>query len=275
LDDAWKSVSAFCLLGDIASAHNDLETARAQYGAALSLCRQTNNDDAEPRALIGLGTTVVRDGDLVTGRKLLVEGLTRSTTLGLTPRQAAALDGLAIWATAAGEAALALNLAGVTAAYCERTGRENSPTDKRLLGTALEPAYRVLGDAASIEFERGRQMSWASAIVLATAEKSPTPSLPDSESRDRTDREHCRDTMSPSSSQLSAEMTNAPVRIRLTRRQAEVLRLVAAGKTDRQIAAELVLSEKTIGRHLEDIYARLGVSSRAAATLVAVRHDLI
>jgi DNA-binding NarL/FixJ family response regulator len=61
---------------------------------------------------------------------------------------------------------------------------------------------------------------------------------------------------------------------RLTARQAEVLRLVAAGKSDRQIAAELVLSEKTVGRHLENIFARLGVSSRAAATAIAVRQGL-
>ena len=61
---------------------------------------------------------------------------------------------------------------------------------------------------------------------------------------------------------------------RLTARQAEVLRLVADGKTDRQIAAELVLSEKTVGRHLENIFARLGVSSRAAATVVALRAGL-
>jgi DNA-binding NarL/FixJ family response regulator len=60
----------------------------------------------------------------------------------------------------------------------------------------------------------------------------------------------------------------------LTGRQAEVLRLVAQGKTDRQIAGELVLSEKTVGRHLENIFARLGVSSRAAATVVAVRQGL-
>ena len=60
----------------------------------------------------------------------------------------------------------------------------------------------------------------------------------------------------------------------LTTRQTEVLRLVAEGKTDRQIAAELVLSEKTVGRHLENIFARLGVSSRAAATVAAVHMGL-
>jgi DNA-binding CsgD family transcriptional regulator/tetratricopeptide (TPR) repeat protein len=60
----------------------------------------------------------------------------------------------------------------------------------------------------------------------------------------------------------------------LTARQTEVLRLVAQGKTDRQIAAELVLSEKTVGHYLENIFIRLGVSSRAAATVVAVRKGL-
>ena len=57
----------------------------------------------------------------------------------------------------------------------------------------------------------------------------------------------------------------------LTEREAEVLRLVAAGKTNRQIAAELVLSEKTVARHLSNIFDKLGVSSRAAATAFALR----
>jgi DNA-binding NarL/FixJ family response regulator len=70
------------------------------------------------------------------------------------------------------------------------------------------------------------------------------------------------------------EVPDAGTPARLTARQAEVLRLVAEGKTDRQIAGELVLSEKTVGRHLENIFARLGVSSRAAATTVAVRQGL-
>jgi DNA-binding NarL/FixJ family response regulator len=58
---------------------------------------------------------------------------------------------------------------------------------------------------------------------------------------------------------------------RLTPREVEVLRLVAQGKTDRQIAAELVISEKTVGRHLENIFGKLDVSSRTAAAAVATR----
>jgi ATP/maltotriose-dependent transcriptional regulator MalT len=60
----------------------------------------------------------------------------------------------------------------------------------------------------------------------------------------------------------------------LTPREVEVLRLVATGKTNRAIAAELFLSEKTIARHVSNIFTKLGVSSRSAATAYAYQHDL-
>jgi DNA-binding CsgD family transcriptional regulator len=61
----------------------------------------------------------------------------------------------------------------------------------------------------------------------------------------------------------------------LTPRELEVLRLVAAGKTNRSIATELFLSEKTVARHLSNIFTKLGLSSRAAATAYAYEHDLV
>ena len=61
----------------------------------------------------------------------------------------------------------------------------------------------------------------------------------------------------------------------LTRREQQVLRLVAAGETNRGIATELVLSERTVDRHVSNIYAKLGVSSRAAATAYAYEHQLV
>ncbi len=60
----------------------------------------------------------------------------------------------------------------------------------------------------------------------------------------------------------------------LSQREAEVLRLVAAGKTNRQIAQILVLSEKTVINHLTTVYTKIGVDNRAGATAFAVRHDL-
>jgi DNA-binding CsgD family transcriptional regulator/tetratricopeptide (TPR) repeat protein len=62
---------------------------------------------------------------------------------------------------------------------------------------------------------------------------------------------------------------------RLTARELEVLRLVASGKTNREIAARLVLSERTVDRHVSNIFAKLGVSSRSAATAYAYEHALV
>jgi DNA-binding CsgD family transcriptional regulator len=61
----------------------------------------------------------------------------------------------------------------------------------------------------------------------------------------------------------------------LTRRELQVLRLIAAGKTNKAIAAELFLSEKTVDRHVSNILTKLDVSSRVAATAYAYEHKLI
>jgi DNA-binding CsgD family transcriptional regulator len=61
----------------------------------------------------------------------------------------------------------------------------------------------------------------------------------------------------------------------LTARELQVLRLVAAGETNKAIAAVLVLSDRTVERHARNIFAKLGVSSRAAATAYAYKHKLV
>lgn len=61
----------------------------------------------------------------------------------------------------------------------------------------------------------------------------------------------------------------------LTQRELEVLRLVATGKSNRDIAAELVISERTVARHLQNIFAKLRVSSRTAASAFAFERELV
>ena len=61
----------------------------------------------------------------------------------------------------------------------------------------------------------------------------------------------------------------------LTARELQVLRLVATGMANRAIAAELFLSEKTVARHLSNIFTKLDVSSRSAATAYAYEHGLV
>jgi DNA-binding NarL/FixJ family response regulator len=55
----------------------------------------------------------------------------------------------------------------------------------------------------------------------------------------------------------------------------QVLRLVAGGETNKAIATDLVLSERTIDRHVSNIFTKLGVSSRAGATAHAYKHQLV
>ncbi len=61
----------------------------------------------------------------------------------------------------------------------------------------------------------------------------------------------------------------------LTQRELEILRLLASGKTNRDIARALVISEKTVASHVSHIFTKLGVTSRSAATAYAYDHDLV
>jgi DNA-binding CsgD family transcriptional regulator len=61
----------------------------------------------------------------------------------------------------------------------------------------------------------------------------------------------------------------------LTSRELEVLRLIARGKSNREIAGALVISERTVARHVQNIFAKLGVSSRSSASVFATENDLL
>ncbi|MGH3093117.1 MAG: LuxR C-terminal-related transcriptional regulator [Gaiellaceae bacterium] len=75
--------------------------------------------------------------------------------------------------------------------------------------------------------------------------------------------------------QTLTKRTPSPDAHGLTARELEVLRLVAAGKSNREIASELVISEHTVARHVQNIFTKLRLSSRAAATAFAFAHDLV
>ena len=73
--------------------------------------------------------------------------------------------------------------------------------------------------------------------------------------------------------QLRAVQATVPTG--LTPRELQVLRRVAAGGTNRAIASELRISERTVARHVSNIFLKLGLSSRAAATAYAYRHSIV
>ncbi len=79
----------------------------------------------------------------------------------------------------------------------------------------------------------------------------------------------------PAADQVDRLLAPATLPSGLTARVAEVLRLVASGRSNAQIAADLVLSEKTVARHLSNIFTKLEVGSRTAATAFAFEHGLV
>jgi DNA-binding NarL/FixJ family response regulator len=83
-------------------------------------------------------------------------------------------------------------------------------------------------------------------------------------------------TITPSSAASVQPTTSASEHpAELTPREVEVLGLVAEGLTNPQVAQKLFLSPRTVQRHLNSVYRKLGVSSRAAATRLALEHGLL
>ncbi|HET9243474.1 MAG TPA: HD domain-containing phosphohydrolase [Gaiella sp.] len=154
-------------------------------------------------------------------------------------------------------------LAGLASAHHERVdgsgyhrslGAESLSRAQRLLAAAdvyaalvadrpHRAAFPVDEAAAALDGEAGLDRD-AVACVLAAAGQRPAPSPPS----------------------WPAELTD---------REVEVLRLIARGRSNREVAQQLFISPKTVGRHVENLYAKLGVSSRAAAAVFAMEHRLL
>jgi DNA-binding CsgD family transcriptional regulator len=79
----------------------------------------------------------------------------------------------------------------------------------------------------------------------------------------------------PDVARIASHAKGSTQRYGLTKRELQVLRLVAAGKTNKVIASELFVSRRTIDRHVSNLFDKLGVSSRAGATSYAYRHKLV
>ena len=159
------------------------------------------------------------------------------------------LEGVAQLAAAEGEAAQALRLAGAAAALRAAIGAGETPPFRAYVERRLERARRALGKKAGARaFEEGRALTPEEALSEAgqalkhAAEETPA---------------------------------SGTVRGLLSAREVEVLRLVAEGLTDGQVAEKLHISPRTVGVHLRSIYKKFAVRSRAAAVKVAVERGVI
>ncbi|MCC7354799.1 MAG: tetratricopeptide repeat protein [Anaerolineae bacterium] len=228
------------LRGDYAAARRLAEEAVAETRAAGLTYNTALHLHAVGDAACGLG-------DYATARACYREGLETLWKIGDTSKLSEPLLGSASLAAVLGQGERAVRLFAATEALREASGEVLSPTQRRFYEPYLARARARLSPAAfAAAWAVGRAMTRDEVVRYALAE----PEEP------------------------AATAPKAAYPAGLTAREVEVLRLVAEGLTDAQVAEKLVISIRTVNAHLSSIYSKLGVSSRSAATRYALEHNL-
>ena len=235
------------------------ETARAYDLAQESLAIYLEMDYRRYIAvmLYVLGRVAAQQSDLRAARGRYVESLALAQEMGPKWIIPFNLEGLAGVLATQGELRWAAQLWGAAEVLREAIAYPLPPVERPLYERAMATARVQLGEQAfATAWQEGRTMTLEQ--VLAASERvalsATTPAGPPATTTAKT-------------------LPTYPAG--LTTREVEVLRLVAQGLTDAQVAEQLVISPRTVNFHLTSIYSKLGVSSRATATRYAIEHQLV
>jgi non-specific serine/threonine protein kinase len=238
-------------LACLAWLRGDLDSAREKAQEALALAQAEGWDWLVPSILGNYGVTVADLGDLERAAALLRDALKRGRARDNLWDVSTALEGLARVRAGSGRARQAAILFGAVAALRDETGVPRSSIFQAYYEPFLTAVREELGaDAFSAAWSEGQAMSWQAATAVALAPARERESKPIQAVR-RQSTSHG-----------------------LTARELEVLRLLAAGESNRAISERLFISPTTVASHVANIYGKLGVDSRAKATAFAHRHDL-
>ncbi len=235
-------------LARVAHAERDDSAARAGYEEGLGIFRALGAGWEITATLCELGRLAADEGDLSSALSHYREALVLARESGYPAQIAPALEGCALVAAAQGQVHRALTLAAAASVLRDDVLSPLGPTDAARLDRAFESARRDLGRGASDEtWAAGRTMAFEEAIEIALREDAPAS--------------------------LATPAPAAPQAV-LTRREREIAGLVAAVRTNRQIADELVVSERTVEWHVANILGKLGVQTRAQVAVWAAEHGL-
>jgi ATP/maltotriose-dependent transcriptional regulator MalT len=256
--DTPFSVYPLGLLGLIHLEQGKLEAARALLEESLAIGKQTGVETDAVHLALGLARLLTLQGHAASARQLYQESLTLLFECNVYKESvAASLEGLAALEAGQGEPLQAGRLWGAAQALREAIGAPMHPVHRASYEQALALAHRELGEPA---FAEAMAQGWGMTPeqVLATRASASTPAQ-----------------VPPRS--LASAPPHKPVTYPygLTAREMEILRLLAQGWTDAQIAEHLVISPRTVNHHTTSLYSKLGVSSRAAATRHALEHHLL
>lgn len=227
----------------------DVDRAETLFRETLNLFLELGNEGGTTTALADLALVLHAKGDLAGAELLLHGALRREMALGRDWQIVDALLALADLALTRQQASHAALLLGATDALRETGGHAfiGWPRDTR---TRVETGARqVLGkETFAATWQRGRELELPHVVTMA---------------------------LTPGASDLLSHGSAVAVGTGLTPREQEVLRLVAAGQSNRAIAETLFISVPTVKRHLTNVLGKLGLTSRSALTAYAHTHGLV
>jgi predicted ATPase/class 3 adenylate cyclase/DNA-binding CsgD family transcriptional regulator len=262
--DKWNIAWTLRNLGDVLRYQGALTEATALLRESLALFQEVADQGGIAGVLYVLGAVAQQQEDYPQAGALFRASLTASG--GSDPSHLVrCFLGLTTLAGAQGLVERAGLLCGAAEALFTAPGARWEALERdeyvRRLNAVRDRADRAVFRAAR---QRGRALTPAAALALAL--EDPTPRAP-------------RPTAAPPEVPMRPERL-APLAPRasdpdaLTPREVEVLQLVSMGLTDAEVAAQLVLSPRTVQVHLRSVYSKLDITSRSAATRYAIQHGL-
>ncbi|HEY1626005.1 MAG TPA: LuxR C-terminal-related transcriptional regulator [Streptosporangiaceae bacterium] len=240
IDQQWGVARTLLGLGDLARLRNDPDDASRHYMRALPVLRELEARPEMARCLAGLGRVAMDLGSYDLARTHLSESLKFSHLTGARIGVARGLAAMAGLELASGRADVAVRLIAAAAALRAEAGM--SP----LAGAQTQPFLSVPGSSAL--WTEGLAMGSAAAVELA---------------------------LDPASGMAAPVSAAAPaIPGGLTAREREIVALIASGRSNKAIAAELFISPATAARHVANILVKLGFTSRAQVAVWATDRDL-
>ncbi len=229
----------------------DHEQAIARTEESLALYRELESTHGIASMLGTLGRALLGAGQYVRAREVLAEGLTLSIEFGNKSYVAGSLSGLAVAAAALDHKERATRLFAAVETLCDANSIALAPFDRDMNQRAISLLQAELDiDTYAEQWESGRSTPLATVITqeVNDPDASPVGAVADDE-------------------QVSS-------RVGLTDRESEVLRLLSAGMTDREIGEALFISTRTVNGHVTNLLTKLGLESRTAAAAYAIRQGI-
>jgi predicted ATPase/DNA-binding CsgD family transcriptional regulator len=244
----------FFLSGQLALSQGDIATAHSLAEKSLVINREIGNREHTAQSLFLLARLAAVQRDNVAARALYEQSLALAKEGNSIWDTALFLEGLAGVVATQGEPTWAVRLYGAAEALRDANSIPIPPVYRADYDRSVATAYTQLGEKLfAAAWAEGRTMTPEQALVA----QGPVTLPP----------------AAPSSTPQAKSPTTTPGGLSV--RELEVLRLLAQGLTDAQIAEQLVLSLHTVHAHLRTIYSKLGVTSRSAATRYAFEHQLV